>query len=137
MYIVFGDKIIDTEEIKNIITENTDFKVLKDMSKGTKREDMAAFNLSLSIEYLNELISETCNINELSEDELFEEYLALAEELGVDIEEHLPKYSKIKFKAYKWDLSENAINCIVAIGNMEVKENKMLDIIRRLESQVE
>lgn len=137
MYIVFGDKIIDTDEIKNIITENTDFKVIKDMSKGTKREDMAAFNLSLSIDYLNELISETCNVSELSEDELFEEYLAIAEELGVDIEEYLPKYSKIKFKAYKWDLSENAINCIVAIGNMEVKGNKMLDIIRRLESQVE
>ncbi|MGL5416566.1 MAG: hypothetical protein ACRDAU_12955 [Clostridium sp.] len=137
MYIVFGNKIIDTEEIKQIIVENTDFEVLKDMSKGTKREDMAAFNLALDTEYLNELISETCNINELDEDALFEEYMALAEELGVDIEEYLPKYSKIKFKAYKWDLSDNKVKCIVAIGNSEVKENKMLDIIRRLESQTE
>lgn len=137
MYIVFGNKIIDSKEIEDIIRENTDFNILKDMSKGTKREDMAAFNLSISVDYLNSLISETCNIDELTEDELFEEYLELSEELGVDIEEYLPEYSKIKFKAYKWDLSENAINCIVAIGNMEVRENKMLDIIRRLESQVE
>ncbi|MGL4850276.1 MAG: hypothetical protein ACRC28_15405 [Clostridium sp.] len=137
MYIVFGNKIVDTEEIKKIILDNTDFEVLKDMSKGTKREDMAAFNLALDTKYLDELISETSDIKELDEDELFEEYVALAEELGVDIEEHLPKYSKMKFKAYKWDLGENKINCIVAIGNMEVKENKMLDIIRRLESQTE
>ena len=53
MYIVFGNKIIDSKEIEDIIRENTDFNILKDMSKGTKREDMAAFNLSRLFKFIN------------------------------------------------------------------------------------
>ena len=55
MYIAFGRKVVDTEEMKNEIEKNSEFKVLKDMSKGTKREDTFAYNLSISIDILNEI----------------------------------------------------------------------------------
>ena len=55
------------------------------MSKGSKREDILAFNLSVDINTLNDLMEEEFDLNELTEDELFEEYLSLAEEIAMDI----------------------------------------------------
>ena len=37
MYIIFGESIVDSEEIKSTIEENSDFNVDRDMCKGTKR----------------------------------------------------------------------------------------------------
>ena len=87
MYIAFGNRVIDSNDIKKIIEENTEFKVIKDMSKGSKREDIVAFNLSLSIDVLNEEIKDDMDISEADEDTLFEEYMAFTEELGFELEE--------------------------------------------------
>ena len=65
MYIAFGNRVLDSKDIKNIIEENTEFKVIKDMSKGSKREDIVAFNLSVSIDILNEEMSEEEKISVL------------------------------------------------------------------------
>ena len=43
MYIVFGNEIIDSSEIKDIIENNSDFNVEKDLTKGSKREDTLAY----------------------------------------------------------------------------------------------
>ena len=32
MYIAFGNRVLDSNDIKNIIEENTEFKVIKDMT---------------------------------------------------------------------------------------------------------
>ena len=137
MYIAFGRKVVDTEEIKEKIEENTEFKVLKDMSKGTKREDTFAYNLSISIDILNEIISDDYSIDELSEDDLFDEYMSLSEELATDMEEILPDDSIIDVKAYKWDLSDNDIRVIIAGVNEETGEGKLKDVMRRLITQLE
>ena len=137
MYIAFGRKVFDTEEIKNEIEKNSEFKVLKDMSKGTKREDTFAYNLSISIDILNEIISDDYDIKDLSEDELFDEYMSLSEELATDMEELLPEDSIIDVKAYKWDLSDNDIRVIIAGVNEEVGEGKLKDVMRRLITQLE
>ena len=137
MYIAFGRKVVDTEEIKNEIEKNSEFKVLKDMSKGTKREDTFAYNLSISIDILNEIISDDYDINDLSEDELFDEYMSLSEELATDMEELLPEDSIIDVKAYKWDLSDNDIRVIIAGVNEEIGEGKLKDVMRRLITQLE
>ncbi|MCF0149112.1 MAG: hypothetical protein HUJ77_12045 [Clostridium sp.] len=137
MYIAFGRKVVDTEEIKNEIEKNSEFKVLKDMSKGTKREDTFAYNLSISIDILNEIISDDYDIKDLSEDDLFDEYMSLSEELATDMEELLPEDSIIDVKAYKWDLSDNDIRVIIAGVNEEVGEGKLKDVMRRLITQLE
>ncbi|CUP77388.1 hypothetical protein [Clostridium baratii] len=136
MYIVFGNKIMDTTEMKERIEENTAFKVIKDMSKGTKREDVCAFNLSINIEALKEEL-EGFDIEGLDEDTLFDEYLAVSEEASMEIEEYLPEESKIRFVSYKWDLSDNDIKGIIVIGNEEISDVKMSDVLRRLLTQVE
>ena len=130
MYIAFGNRVLDSNDIKNIIEENTEFKVIKDMSKGSKREDIVAFNLSVSIDMLNEEISESININEEDEDSLFEEYMATTEE-------YLPEDSIMDFKAYKWEPSDNDIKAVFVMANEELGNNKLKDVMRRLLTQVE
>lgn len=137
MYIAFGNRVIDSNDIKKIIEENTEFKVIKDMSKGSKREDVVAFNLSVDVEILKEELSENYNLDELDEDTLFDEYMATAEEIGYEIEEYLPEDAVVKFQAYKWDPSDNDIKAVIVIVNEELGERKAMDIVKRLLTQVE
>ena len=58
MYIVFGNEIIDSSEIKDIIENNSDFNVEKDLTKGSKREDTLAYQISIDVALLNEVIKE-------------------------------------------------------------------------------
>ena len=137
MYIAFGNRVIDSNDIKKIIEENTEFKVIKDMSKGSKREDIVAFNWSLSIDVLNEEIKDDMDISEADEDTLFEEYMAFTEELGFELEEYLPEDSIVDFKAYKWEPSDNDIKAVIVIANEELGLGKLKDVMRRLLTQVE
>lgn len=140
MYVLFGDKAIDNNEMKEIIESKSDFKVIKDMTKGTKREDVHAFCLSVPVLILNEIIEEEYeefNLSEMEEDDLFDEYLSLAEEMALDMEEFIPEEAIIDAKAYKWDQSDNDIKVIVIIGNDEVEERKLRDIMKRLLTQAE
>ena len=130
-------RVIDSNDIKKIIEENTEFKVIKDMSKGSKREDIVAFNLSLSIDVLNEEIKDDMDISEADEDTLFEEYMAFTEELGFELEEYLPEDSIVDFKAYKWEPSDNDIKAVIVIANEELGLGKLKDVMRRLLTQVE
>ncbi|MGH4123587.1 MAG: hypothetical protein ACREV6_11740 [Clostridium sp.] len=137
MYVEFNNKIVASEDIKNIIEKNTEFKVVKDMSKGTKREDTLAFNLSVGIDTLNDLMEEEVDLNELTEDELFEEYLSLAEEIAMDIEEYVPEGAIMDIKSYKWDKSDNAIKLIIIIAPEDLYEVKLRDVMKKLITQVE
>ena len=137
MYAEFNSEIVGSEDIKSIIEKNTEFKVVKDMSKGTKRDDTLAFNLSVGIDILNDLLEDECDINELTEDELFEEYLSLAEEIAMDIEEYVPEGAIMDIKSYKWDKSDNAIKLILIIAPEDLYEVKLRDVMKKLITQVE
>jgi len=137
MYVEFNNVIVVSEDIKNVIEKNTEFKVVKDMSKGSKRDDILAYNLSIEINTLNDLMEDECNLSELTEDELFEEYLSLAEEIAMDIEEHVPEGAILDIKAYKWDKSDNGIKLIIIIATQDTTELKLRDIMRKLITQVE
>ena len=69
MYIIFGEDIVDSEEIKQIIEENSDFTVDRDMCKGTKREDVVAYQLSIPVEILNKELEQDYNLDEIEEDD--------------------------------------------------------------------
>lgn len=137
MYIVFGNRVVDSNDIRKVIEDNSEFKIVKDMSKGSKREDIVAFNLSVSINILNDEIKDSINIYEVDDDLLFEEYMASTEELGFELEEILPEDSIMDFKAYKWDPSDNDIKGVLVVANESLGENKLKDVMRRLLTQVE
>ena len=137
MYIAFGNRVEDSMDMKKLIEDNTEFKVIKDMSKGSKREDIVAFNLSMSIDLLNEELSEEFNLSEVDEDTLFEEYMALTEEIAVEIEEFLDDDAIMEFAAYKMDPSDNDIKAVIVIAQEELGMPKVKDVMRRLLTQVE
>ena len=142
MYIAFGDKVVDSKEMKDLIEANSDFKVVKDMSKGSKREDVLAFNLSISIDTLNEIMEEDQEISEeakaeLTEDDLFDEYLTLAEEVATELEEIIPEGAIFDMRSYKWDKSDNDIKLVVALAHEELGEAKLGNVMKVLLKQVE
>lgn len=137
MYIVFGNKVVDSEEIKNLIINNSHFKVIKDLSKGTKREDVVAFNISMDIDILKEILSDDYDINHISEDELNEEIFNLFEEVGGDLIEFLPDDSLSCVKGYCLDESFNEVRGVFIMVNEELGERKLNDILNRLLTQVD
>jgi DNA repair exonuclease SbcCD nuclease subunit len=142
MYVVFGDRVMDSKEMKELIEVNSDFKVVKDMSKGSKREDVLAFNLSISIDTLNEIMEEDQEISaedksELTEDDLFDEYLTLAEEVATELEEIIPEGAIFDMRSYKWDKSDNDIKLVVALAHEELGESKLGNVMKVLLKQVE
>lgn len=137
MYIAFGNEIIDSKDMKEKIEKNTEFRVIKDMSKGSKREDILAFNLSITIDTLNKKMVEESKVNVLNEDKLFEEYLNSAEKIAACIGKYTPAKAIVDIKAYKWEPSDNDIKLVIAIAHEEIGKLKLRDIIKRLLTQVE
>jgi hypothetical protein len=142
MYILFGNDVVDSKEFKELIEAESDFKVVKDMSKGSKREDILAYNLSISLSTLDEIMEEDQELKaedkaNLSEDDLFDEYLTLSEEVATELEEIIPEGGILDIRAYKWDKSDNDIKLIVAIAHEELGESKLRDVMRTLVKQVE
>ncbi|MBU5290109.1 hypothetical protein AALJ34_17710 [Paraclostridium bifermentans] len=137
MYILFGNEIVDSEEIKSLIENESPFRVDKDLSKGSKREDTIAFQISVDIEELNEIIKEEYELSEMETEDLFDEYMTLADEIGVDLEELMPEGAILNVRSYKWDNSEDRIKAVVAITHEEVGEMKLRDTTKRLLSQVD
>ena len=134
MYVAFGNRVVDSMDMKKLIEDNTEFKVIKDMSKGSKREDIVAFNLSMNIDLLNEELSEEFNLSELDEDILFEEYMALTEEIAVEI---LDDDVIMKFAAYKMDSSDNDIKAVIVIAQEELGMPKVKDVMKRFLDTIE
>lgn len=137
MYVVFGDEIVDSEELKETIQENSDFIVEKDLTKGTKREDALAYQVSIDIESLNEIIKEDYDLEEIDSEDLFDEYITLADELAMELEEIMPEDAVMNARAYKWDNTDDAIKVVIVIGHAELGELKVSDVARRLLSQVD
>lgn len=137
MYIVFGNEIIDSSEIKDIIEANSSFIVEKDLTKGSKREDTLAYQISISIEELNEVLKENYELDEIDSEELFDEYMTIADELAMELEELMPEDVIMNARAYKWDNSDDSIKVVVAMAHLELGELKIADITKRLLTQVD
>lgn len=137
MYVIFGTEIVDSEELKDIIISNSDFVVEKDLSKGTKREDVVAYQVSISIDTLKKYIEEDYDLDEVEDEELFDELMSMADEAAMELEEVMPPESILNARAYKWDNSDNAIKVIISICNEELGELKLSDVTKRLLTQVD
>ena len=120
MYIIFDETIIDSEEIKDLIQQKSDFKVEKDMCKATKREDVLAYLVTLDVDLIEKQIREEYDLQDMEMEDLFEEYMELAEEKALELEELMPMYSIMEAKAYKWDMSENKIKTIMAVAHTDL-----------------
>ena len=137
MYIIFGEEIVDSEEIKENIEKNSDFTVDRDMCKGTKREDVVAYQLSIPVSILNEKLKHSYDLDEMSEEELFEEYINLSEEMAVELQDCMPKHSLVNSISYKWDNSADVIKTIFTMAYIVLGQLKLNDVSRRLLNELD
>ena len=128
---------VDNFKDQKIIENNSDFNVEKDLTKGSKREDTLAYQISIDVALLNEVIKESYELDSIDEEELFDEYMTLSDELAMELEEYMPEDVIINARAYKWDNSDNTIKLVLAMAHLELGELKLSDITRRLLTQVD
>ena len=137
MYIIFDEQIIDSEEIKNLIEEKSNFKVEKDICKATKREDVLAYLLTLDVDLIKKEIEEEYDLSGMEMDDLFEEYMQIAEEKAMELEDLMPMYSIMEARSYKWDMSENKIKTVMAVTHTDLGTLKLSDVVKRLLSETD
>ncbi|MBU5335747.1 hypothetical protein [Intestinibacter bartlettii] len=137
MYIIFDEQIIDSEEIKDLIEAKSNFKVEKDMCKATKREDVLAYLLTLDVDLIKKEIEEEYDLNGMEMDDLFEEYMQIAEEKAMELEDLMPMYSIMEARSYKWDMSENKIKTVMAVAHTDLGTLRLSDVVKRLLSETD
>ncbi|KXG76474.1 hypothetical protein [Thermotalea metallivorans] len=122
------------EEIAKIIKENTEFDVVADISKRTKREDVLAFILQCDGENLKkDLQEEGFDLDiETDEEEFISELMNKADEYAVEIEENLPEDLIAYYYAYEYDEDEGVIKTILAVAFETLGERKLRDVGNRL-----
>ncbi|MGL4654388.1 MAG: hypothetical protein ACRCWM_00670 [Sarcina sp.] len=137
MYVNFIREVVDTDELREKIESESKFKVVTDLTNATKREDFAAFELELSLDYVKEvLIENNVDLNSMSEDDLFDTYLNAAEEIGEVLAQMMPDYAYMDIRAYTIYELEKVIKLVVATCPERLGEMKLNDVMKRLLKQV-
>ena len=131
MYVVFGDEVLDSNEIIDLFNNESDFIVETDLTKSTKREDVIALKLRIGVE---DIYSDS-KFDQYNED-IFEEYLDNAEEMITDFTDINFDYKKrFVTSAYKWEELNNSIYLIVALSDISLPLLKLNDVLNRLLKQ--
>ena len=131
MYVVFGDEVLDSNEIIDLFDNESDFVVETDLTKSTKREDVIALKVRICVE---DIYSDS-KFDQYNE-ELFEEYLDNAEEMITDFADINFDYKKrFVTSAYKWEELDNSIYLIVALSDISLPLLKLNDVLNRLLKQ--
>ncbi len=129
-YIIVGDNILDSAEISNKIKERDIFKEVKDLTKGSKREDTLVFQIiqdttKLQINLDNELISS-------NKEEIIEELMSIADETAYNIEELVPDNVICYVYSYHYNEELNEIKTIVVAANKVIGGLRLRDIAERI-----
>ena len=131
MYVVFGDEVLDSNEVIDLFNNESDFFVETDLTKSTKREDIIALKLKINIE---DIYSDS-KFDQYNED-IFEEYLDNAEEMITDFTDINFDYKKrFVTSAYKWEELDNSIYLIAAFSDISLPLLKLNDVLNRLLKQ--
>ena len=131
MYVVFGDEVLDSNEIIDLFNNESDFIVETDLTKSTKREDVIALKLRIGVE---DIYSDS-KFDQYNED-IFEEYLDNAEEMITDFADINFDYKKrFVTSAYKWEELNNSMYLIVALSDISLPLLKLNDVLNRLLKQ--
>lgn len=137
MYVNFIREVVDTDELREKIESESNFKVVTDLTNATKREDFAAFELELSLDYVKKVLAENnVDLDSMSEDDLFDTYLNAAEEIGESLAEIMPDYAYMDIRAYTIYELEKVVKLVIATCPERLGEMKLNDVMKRLLKQV-
>src|SRR5690554_4086419 len=123
-YVVIGDKVLDSQEILDKIKQNTNFKKIKDFTRGSKRDDTLIFQIIQDEKRLQSELEIEKEID-ISKEELIEELMSLADENAYIIEEFIPQDAICYVYSYHYSEDLEEIKTIVvaadeAIGGLRL-----------------
>lgn len=130
MYIIFGDEVIDSSQIAENIENGSDFKVVTDLTKSTKREDMVAFLL-----WIDEAALEPYDGAKDSEEKV-DLLMEACDEIGSKLKGVMPEYSRHKFFAFRYDEAKVGVEAVLVIAGRDSKTQKIEDVLMRLLRQL-
>ena len=73
----------------------------------------------------------------MNDEELFEEYINLSEEMALELQDNMPKHSLVNAISYKWDNSANVIKTVFTMAYIGLGQLKLNDVSRRLLNELD
>lgn len=131
-YIVIGDHFVDSEEISNKIKEKTQFKRVKDLTKGSKREDTLVFQILQDVKELKKELDLEGQGIDAEEEELIEELMSLADEKAYIIEEFMPEDTICYVYSYHYDEGLEEIRTILVAADEVIGGLRLREIAERI-----
>ena len=89
------------------------------------------------LDLIKKEIEEEYDLSGMEMDDLFEEYMQIAEEKAMELEDLMPMYSIMEARSYKWDMSENKIKTVMAVTHTDLGTLKLSDVVKRLLSETD
>ena len=131
MYFVFGNEVLDSVELAKKIEESTKLRLVSDLTKSTKREDVGALLFRLS-----ESEIEPEHIKEMEHEDRVDALMKKADEYSNEAMKMLPDEARYKVFSFRYDEVENDIEIILVIAHIELRERKLDDILNRMLKQI-
>ncbi|MBU5678221.1 hypothetical protein KQI88_17565 [Alkaliphilus sp. MSJ-5] len=131
-YIVMGDHFIDSEEVLKKIKENTQFKMVKDLTKGSKREDTLIFQIIQDVKQLKLELDLEGQAIDVNEEELIEELMSLADETAYMVEDFIPEDAICYVYSYHYDEGSEEIKTIVVAADEVIGGLRLRDVAERI-----
>ncbi len=130
-YVIAGNKCFDSEEILKQIKEKYHFKLVKDLTKGSKRDDTLIYQITQNVMELKEDLLQD-DLGPLEEEDLVEELMALADEKVSVIEGIIPSEFICYSYSYYYDEGLEEIKCIFIALDKKVGDMRLMDIAERI-----
>ncbi|QUH19417.1 hypothetical protein [Alkaliphilus sp. B6464] len=131
-YIVMGDHFIDSEEVLKKIKENTQFKMVKDLTKGSKREDTLIFQIIQDVKQLKRELDLEGQAIDVNEEELIEELMSLADETAYMVDDFIPEDAICYVYSYHYDEGSEEIKTIVVAADEVIGGLRLRDVAERV-----
>lgn len=131
-YVVIGEKIVHSEEILKIIQEKFNFKKVRDLTKGSKRDDTIVYQVIHDANQLREEILLEGPGVEMDKEELVEELMSIADEHTSLIEDLMPEDTLSYVYSYHYDEGSEEIKTIFLSVDEAVGELRLKDISERI-----
>lgn len=137
-YVIVGDNIVvDSEEILKKIKEEFKFKEIKDITKASNRDDTLIYQVIQEVERIKEEI-DLENLGEtLTEEELVEELMAIADENILCVEDIIPEGFISHGYSYRYDEGLDEIKSVFVAIDEVVGEKKLMDVVNRILNSID
>lgn len=134
MYVVFNDNVVDSKEVALEIEKISEFKVKEDMSQRSKREDVVAFKLAISIDILRKELSKELDWNDRKPDEdIMDLMMEKADKMASELKSLFEEYNVLsRGYSYTYDQVDEEILMVFLVIPKSLGALKLEDLTKRM-----